>query len=315
MKHSAAMELIRGLQNLRPRHHGCVATIGAFDGMHHGHRAVLGQLLEKSEELGLPSVAVLFEPLPREYFSPAEAAPRLMSFREKFLALQDMGLDRALRVRFDAKLQTMRADDFTAHIFVEGLGVRCIVLGDDMRFGHGREGDFELLKQHGEHYGFQVMRTATLGVSGNRVSSTRIRQALGDADFPLAQELLGRPYRITGKVVYGAQRGHGLGAPTANLELHRLKAPVSGVFLVEVDGVATKALPGVANVGIRPTLNDSIRANLEVHILNFSGDLYGRRIGVTFLEKVREEQKFASVELLIEQIQKDIARAHRFFKT
>ena len=307
------MELIRGLHNLRPRHRGCVATIGAFDGVHHGHRAVLDHLLEKAGELGLPSVVVVFEPLPREYFSPSKAAPRLMSFREKFRALRDLGVDRLLRVRFDAGLQTMSAHDFITRVFVEGLGVRHIVVGDDLRFGHRRRGDFLLMQQQGERYGFRAELVDTLSRSGTRVSSTRIRRALADADFALAEELLGRPYQIEGKVVHGDRRGHELGFPTANLELHRLRAPLSGVYLVEVQGAAERALPGVANVGTRPTVNDSIRAILEVHILDFYADLYGRNIGVTFQEKVREEQRFASLELLRRQLHKDIARGREYF--
>ncbi len=307
------MELIRGLHNLRPRHRGCVATIGAFDGVHHGHRAVLGHLLDKSRELKLPSVVVLFEPLPREYFAPAKAPARLMSFREKFAALEALGVDRVLRIRFDEQLRTMSALDFIERIFVAGLGVRYIVVGDDLRFGHDREGDFWLMQAEGERFGYEAMHTATLGISGTRVSSTRIREALANADFALAEELLGRPYSITGKVVYGAQLGRTIGSPTANLELHRLRAPLSGVYLVQVDGLDGDALPGVANVGTRPTVDDGIRANLEVHLLDFDREIYGGTITVRFLEKLREEQKFDSLEALQEQIHRDLARGREYF--
>ena len=313
VRSSAGMELIRGLHNLRPRHRGCVATIGAFDGVHDGHRAVLGHLLEKSAELGLPSVVILFEPLPREYFAPLQAPARLMSFREKFLALQALGVDRVLRIRFDESLRTMSAQDFIRNIFAEGLGVRYVVVGDDLRFGHDREGDFWLMKEQGEQFGFETMHTATLGYSGTRVSSTRIREALSNADFALAEELLGRPYSISGKVVYGQQMGASLDAPTANLELHRLRSPLAGVYLVEVAGIPGAPHPGVANVGTRPTVNDSIRANLEVHLLDFSGNLYGRTIEVTFREKMRDERKFDSIDQLREQIHKDIASGREFF--
>jgi riboflavin kinase/FMN adenylyltransferase len=308
------MELIRGLHNLRPRHRGCVATIGAFDGVHNGHRAVLGHLLEKSVELGLPSVVILFEPLPREYFSPREAPPRLMSFREKFRALQELGIDRVLRVCFDERLRNMSADDFIQRIFVEGLGVRYIVVGDDLRFGHDREGDFAMMKEQGVHYGYQTMHTATLGISGTRVSSTRIREALVNADFALAEDLLGRPYSITGKVVYGDQRGRTLGVPTANMQLHRLRAPLSGVYVAEVSGIGPSALPAVANVGTRPTVGEGFRANLEVHLLDFDAQLYGKTISVCFREKIREEMKFASLDELKQQIHQDIAYGHEFFK-
>ncbi len=308
------MELIRGLHNLRPRHRGCVATIGAFDGVHNGHRAVLGHLLDKAAELQLPSVVILFEPLPREYFAPREAPSRLMSFREKLTALRELGADRVLRVRFDESLQSMSAQEFIDKIFVDGLGVRYIVVGDDLRFGRGREGDFDLMTEQGKRYGYETMHTATLGVSGTRVSSTRIRQALEAADFGLAEELLGRPYSMTGKVVYGDQRGRTLGVPTANLQLHRLRSPLAGVYVASVDLPGTSGLPAVANVGTRPTVGEGFRANLEVHLLDFEGLLYGKSLTVTFLEKLREEQKFDSLELLKEQIHKDIARGREFFE-
>ena len=307
------MELIRGLHNLRPRHRGCVATIGAFDGVHHGHRAVLGYLLEKSAALALPAVVILFEPLPREYLAPREAPARLMSFREKFCELATLGVDRVLRVRFNEQLRRMSAVDFLARIFVDGLGAKYIVVGDDLRFGRDREGDFAFLQAHGENHGYATMHTATLGVSGTRISSTRIREALQNADFALAEKLLGRPYSITGKVVYGAQRGRRLGAPTANMELHRLRAPLSGVYVVEVTGANGPALRGVANVGIRPTVGESFRANLEVHLLDFAGHLYGRTLTVSFRKKIREEIKFASLDELRQQIHRDIAYGREFF--
>ena len=225
-----------------------------------------------------------------------------------------VGVDRVLRVRFDDELRNMSALDFITRIFVDGLGARYIVVGDDLRFGHDREGDFALVQKQGERYGYETMHTATLGISGTRVSSTRIREALENADFAQAEELLGRPYSITGKVVYGDQRGHGLGAPTANMELHRLRAPLSGVYVVEVVGIADQALPGVANVGTRPTIGDSIRANLEVHLLDFAGQLYGKTLTVTFCEKIRDEQKFESLDELQQQIHKDIAYGREFFK-
>jgi riboflavin kinase/FMN adenylyltransferase len=308
------MELIRGLHNLRPRHRGCVATIGAFDGVHPGHQAVLGHLLEKSAELGLPAVVILFEPLPREYFAPTQAPARLMSFREKFSALKELGVDRVLRIRFDRNLQTMSAEDFIQRIFVDGLGVRYIVVGDDLRFGYDREGDFAMMQERGERYGYEAMHTATLGFSGTRVSSTRIREALENADFELAENLLGRAYAITGKVVYGKQLGRQLEVPTANLKLHRPRAPLSGVYAVKVHGLGAEPLPGVANVGIRPTIGDCTTAILEVHILNFSSEIYGKTISVTFHKKIREEHKFASVEVLKQQLDKDIAFGREFFK-
>ena len=299
---------------MRPRHRGCVATIGAFDGVHLGHQAVISQLLEKSVELALPSVVIVFEPLPREYFAPVNAPARLASFREKFEALEALGVDRVLRVRFTEHLQTMSAQDFIDAIFVEGLAVAHVVLGDDFRFGNDREGDFQLLAAQGERYGFDVAPTATCEFGGERVSSTRIREALDVAEFDLAEGLLGRPFSIAGKVVYGRQLGRSLGFPTANMELHRLRTPLSGVYVVEVSGAGLERAHGVANVGTRPTVNESIKANLEVHLLDRDLDLYGKRIEVVFRHKLREELKFDSIDELKENIARDVENARTWFE-
>ena len=307
------MELIRGLHNLRPRHRGCVATIGAFDGVHLGHQSVIRLLLEQSSKLELPSVVIVFEPLPREYFAPVEAPARLMSFREKFQALEILGVDRILRIRFTEHLQTMSAQDFIDDIFVGGLDARYIVLGDDFRFGNDRGGDLALMQQQGARYGFEAVPTPTHSCDNERVSSTRIRQVLEAGDFDQAEKMLGRPFAISGKVVYGRQLGRTLGAPTANLELHRLRSPLQGVYVVTVSGAGMNAAPGVANVGTRPTVDDSIKANLEVHLLDREVDLYGRHIEVTFRHKLREEKKFGSIEALQEGIAEDIQRTRAWF--
>ncbi|MEM8561136.1 MAG: bifunctional riboflavin kinase/FAD synthetase [Pseudomonadota bacterium] len=303
------MELIRGLHNLRPRHRRCVATLGAFDGVHLGHQAVLRHLLEKAEELSLPSLVIVFEPLPREYLAPLKAPARIMSFREKFFAMRKLGVDRLMRIQFNEKLREMTAQQFLDDIFVEGLGVRYVVLGDDFRFGNDREGDLEFIRSQGTRYGYEACSTSTLSIDGVRVSSTRIRDALEQAEFAEAERLLGRPYTMSGKVVYGRQLGRRLGTPTANIELHRLRSPLSGVFVVRVTGEGLLNAPGVANVGVRPTVNDSIKANLEVHLLDEDLSLYGKHIEVTFLQKLREEHKFNSVEELRKQIAKDIEAA------
>ena len=307
------MELIRGLHNMRPRHRGCVVTIGAFDGVHLGHQAVIRHLLEKSAELGLPSTIIVFEPLPREYFSPLKAPARIMSFREKFFALRDLGVDRLLRVRFNERLRGMSAQQFVDDIFVAGLGVRYVVLGDDFRFGNDREGDLEFIRQQGPRYGYEARPTPTLSMDGERVSSTRIREALEQADFAEAARLLGRPYSISGKVVYGRQLGQTLGTPTANLELRRLRAPLNGVYAVQVSGAGLEGVLGVANVGVRPTVDDSIKANLEVHLLDREIGLYGQHIEVTFRYKLREEKKFGSVDELRENIARDIENTRAWF--
>jgi riboflavin kinase/FMN adenylyltransferase len=300
------MELIRGLHNMRPRHRGCVVTIGAFDGVHLGHQAVIRHLLDKSLELAVPSLVIVFEPLPREYFSPLQAPARIMSFREKFYAMRALGVDRLLRVQFNESLREMSAQQFLDDVFVAGLGVRYVVLGDDFRFGNDREGDLEFIRQQGARHGYEARSTPTFSIGGERVSSTRIREALESGDFAGAERLLGRPYTISGKVIYGRQLGQTLGAPTANLHLDRLRAPLSGVYVVEVSGAGLEGAAGVANVGVRPTVDDSIRANLEVHLLDREIGLYGQHIEVTFRHKLRDEKKFGSVDELRENIARDI---------
>jgi len=290
-----------------------VATIGAFDGVHLGHQAVIEHLLDRARELAVPAVVIVFEPLPREYLEPLKAPARLMSFREKFRALAALGVDRVLRIRFTEELRNKSAQAFVDEVFVAGLGVRYVVLGDDFRFGNDRQGDVDFIKAQGLRNNYQAGSTPTLEFEGQRVSSTRIRKALAEADFQLAETLLSRPYSIAGKVVYGRQLGRQLGFPTANLELHRLRAPLSGVYVVSVNGAGLSAAPGVANVGTRPTVNDSIKANLEVHLLDRKASLYGKHIQVTFLHKLREEQKFDSVPQLREAIEKDVARARDWF--
>ena len=290
-----------------------MATIGAFDGVHLGHQVVIRHLLEKSAELNLPSVIIVFEPLPREYFAPLEAPARIMSFWEKCRALENLGVDRVLRIRFNEQLRGMSAQQFIDDIFVAGLGVRYVVLGDDFRFGNDRQGDIEFIQQQGLRYGYAAGPTPTQSVDGERVSSTRIREALENADFAEAERLLGRPYSISGKVIYGRQLGRTIGSPTANLQLRRLRAPLSGVYTVQVSGAGMQGALGVANVGVRPTVDDSIKANLEVHLLDREIELYGQHIEVTFRHKLREEQKFASLDELKENIARDIENTRTWF--
>ena len=306
------MELIRGLYNLRPRHHGCVATIGNFDGVHLGHQAVLGQLAGKSAELGLPSVVVTFEPQPREFFAHSQSPARLTRFREKMQALRRYSVDRVVCLRFDEKLASMEAQDFIQRLLVEGLGVRYLVAGDDFRFGHDRRGDFAMLQTAGARYGFQVVNMHTFSVDNIRVSSTRIREALAAGDFTTAEKLLGRPYRMSGRVAHGDKLGSRLGFPTANIHLHRKTAPLQGVFVVEMFGLSREPVSGAANVGTRPTLNGT-RCLLEVHLLDFNEDIYGRYVQVEFLHKLRDEVRYDSLDELKDAIAKDCEQTREFF--
>ncbi len=306
------MELIRGLHNLRPRHRGCVATIGNFDGVHLGHQAVLGQLAEYGEPLCLPSTVIMFEPQPQEFFAPDSAPPRLTRLREKLKALSRFSVDRVLCLRFDQTFAAMEAEAFIREVLVEGLGVRYLVVGDDFRFGRGREGDFAMLRAAGQAHDFPVVSMHTFAVDGERVSSTRIRDALAAGDLNAAEKLLGRTYRMCGRVAHGDKRGRTIGFPTANVHLHRKATPVDGVFAVEVFGIEGEPVRGVANVGTRPTV-DGTRSLLEIHLFDFNREIYGAYLQVDFLQRLRPEQRFASFEELKRQIDRDVEAARAWF--
>lgn len=302
------MELVRGLHNLRPRHRGCVATIGNFDGVHVGHQAILSRLRAHSERLGLPGCVVIFEPQPREFFAPDAAPPRLTRLREKLTLLQQNGVDRVLCLAFNRRLRELSAEQFVQQVLIDGLGVRHLEVGDDFRFGCDRSGDFAFLQQSGSEHGFTVEAANTVAENGERISSSRLRQVLAEGDFILASLLLGRPFSITGRVVYGQQLGRTIGAPTANVQLKRVSPPLHGVYRVsvELDGVVRK---GVANIGKRPSVSGDGKAHLEVHLFDFAGDLYGRRLTVVFHQKLRDEKRFDSLDALQAAIKADFAAA------
>jgi riboflavin kinase/FMN adenylyltransferase len=303
------MELIRGLHNLRPRHRGNVATIGNFDGVHLGHQAVFRHLLEKSGELGLPATVITFEPQPQELFSPHAAPARLTRFREKLQAIKDTGVHRVMLLEFNARLAAMPAREFVRRLLVQGLGVRYLFVGDDFRFGQGREGDIGLLRAEGKAHGFEVDNMSTFAVEERRVSSTRVREALGEGDLAAAERLLGRPYRICGRVAHGDERGRSIGFPTANLNLHRRFSPLHGVYAVWALGLAEGPWPGVANIGTRPTVKGDTRYLLEVHLFDFRREIYGEHLQVEFVRKLRGERRFASFDELRAQIRRDAEAA------
>ena len=306
------MELIRGLQNIRPKHHGCVATIGNFDGVHLGHQAVLGQLAEKAAELDLPTTLITFEPQPMEYFVPDKVPARLTRFREKILALQRYSVDRVCCLSFNDKLSKLSAEDFIQQVLVKKLGVKYLVVGDDFRFGANRSGTFEMLVEAGKEHGFQVVSMHTFAIDNERVSSTRVRAALEKGEMSNAEKLLGRRYRMSGRVAHGEKLGRELGFPTANIHLHRHASPIKGIFIVDVFGLDDEPIQGVASIGTRPTVNET-KALLEVFLLDFDQDIYGRHIQVSFLKKLRDEVKFDSLDELIKQIQLDVEQAQAYF--
>ena len=306
------MEFIRGLHNIRARHRGCVATIGNFDGVHRGHQAIISQLQVKAEQLGLPSLVMLFEPQPREFFAPDQAPSRLTTAREKCELLRAYGVDRVLLIRFNRAFCSQSARTFCEDVLLNGLGVRHLVVGDDFRFGSDRAGDFAFLEAFGKDNGFSVEDTETLAVEGVRVSSTRVRDALAAGDFAEAERLLGRPYGISGRVVHGDKIGRTIGVPTANVLLKRIRSPLHGVYAVSVEGVANQLLPAVANVGDRPTVGGK-ELRLETHIVDFDQNIYGQRVHVLFHQHLRDEQKFSGIDELKQKIQQDFAVAREYF--
>lgn len=298
------MEFIRGIHNLRPRHRGCVLTIGNFDGVHLGHQAVLSQVRWQAQQRGVPAVVMTFEPQPQELFQPDQAPARLTNWREKHLCLAQQQLDRHICIEFNRRFAAQPAQAFIENVLVGQLGIKFLVVGDDFRFGRGREGDFKLLQQAGEEYGFTVVDTHSYRQDQLRISSTAIRAALAAGDFDSAAAMLGRPYQLSGRVVHGEKKGRTIGFPTANVLLKRLQSPLQGVFAVTVKH-AGQQLQGIANIGRRPTLNGQ-RVQLEVHLFDFSGNLYGEQIEVIPTAFIRGEQKFASLDELKHQIKQDV---------
>lgn len=305
-------ELIFGLHHLKAKHRGCVLTIGNFDGLHQGHQVIIQALQQQAKQLHLPSCVMLFEPHPQEFFLAEKAPARLMRLREKIKILKDFSVDRVVCLRFNKHLASMPAETFVKEILVAKLGVRSLIIGDDFRFGKARQGDFASLKKLGQQYGFEVHTTTTVLFEGERIGSSRVRNALKEGDFSLARQLLTRPFTLSGRVIHGDQRGRLLGVPTANIALHRFVPPVSGVFMVRVYGLGEKPLNAVANCGRRPTVN-GVKDLLEIHLLNFNRDIYGVCLQIEFLKKIRNEKKFSSLEALKEQIVADITVAKKHF--
>ena len=302
------MEVIRGWHNVEPGHHGCVATVGNFDGVHLGHRALIEQLAALGRERAAPTTLVTFEPQPQEFFAGENAPPRLTRLREKLSALRTMPLDRVALLRFDARLSAMSPVEFVESFLVAGLGVRAVVAGDDFRFGHRGEGNFDLLVSLGERHGFDVVRRATFSTRGGRVSSSWIRDALANDELEIARELLGRRYTMSGRVVRGDRRGRTIGFPTLNVPSRRHRTALRGVYAVRVAGLEGGELDAVANLGTRPTVGGHDMV-LEAHVFDWSGDAYGRHVDVGFVAKIRDERKFDSFEALKARIDRDGVRA------
>ena len=303
------MQLVRGLTNLGSDPHGAAVAIGNFDGVHLGHQALIRAAAAQSAESGARRVVLTFDPHPREFLDPAGAPPRLMRVTEKCLALEALGVERLVVMRFDERLRQLEAGEFIRGVLVDALRARHVVVGEGFRFGRGRAGTVTSLRAAGEAAGFEVLTVPGVELDGERVSSTRVRAALAAGDLATAGRLLGRRYALCGRVIAGARLGRTLGFATANMRLHRPRLPLAGIFAVQVRGVGGREyVDGVASLGTRPTV-DGVEPLLEVHLFDFSGDLYGRRLSVEFVEKLRDEVRFASLEALTEQMHRDAARA------
>jgi len=293
---------------------GSVVCIGAFDGLHLGHRALVRHAVARARALGVPAIALSFEPLPREFFAPAAPPPRLQLPRAKFEGLRGLGTDLVGLLRFDARMVAMSAEAFVRQVLVRRLAAREVHVGPDFRFGHRRAGDIGTLQREGAVHGFVADAIAPVSLEGERVSSTRIRTALQEGAFDVAARLLGQAYAIGGRVVHGKQLGRTLGYPTANLRFGNKVPALSGIYATRVHGVGAQPWPSVSSFGTRPTVG-GIEPLLEAHLFDFDGDLYGRRIGIEFVAKLRDEEKFPDLPTLVAQMNRDAAQARQILTT
>ena len=300
------MIAVRGPHPVARLSRGCVLTVGNYDGVHLGHQQMIGVLKMRAEQLRLPSTVLVFEPSSKEFIDPDGAPPRLTRWREKYLALAQLGVERLVTLRFDERMRAMTPQGFVDELIVGELGARHMVVGDDFRYGCKAAGTIDTLSAAGRARGFGVEQIPPF--DSVRVSSTVIRERLWLGNFAGAAHLLGRPYRMIGRVAHGRKLGRTLGFPTANVRIGRRKPPLWGVAAVRVHGIAAAALPGVASLGTRPTV-DGVEPLLEAHVFDFAGDLYGREIEVEFVAKLRDEAKFGSLAAMTEQMQIDAAQA------
>lgn len=306
-----AMKIIRGLHNLRKEHKGCVATLGNFDGVHLAHKEILLKLCKHSFNVKLPSCVIIFEPQPREFLTPLSAPSRLLLLRDKLKIFSKIGINQVLCLPFNYFLSSLTAQEFIDTVLVGGLGVTHLVIGDDFRFGYQRRGDFSFLRKVSMQEGFTIDSSKSLKRDGVRISSTIIREALSKADFDLAERLLGRPFQIEGRVVHGERVGHKIGFPTANINLKRQHIPLKGVYVI-TSKIQEKTYHGLANIGFRPTVSLQKKAHLEVHLLNYQGNLYNQILAIDFHHKLRNEEKFPSLDALKNAIHGDVACAKSY---
>ncbi|MGV3655957.1 MAG: bifunctional riboflavin kinase/FAD synthetase [Noviherbaspirillum sp.] len=312
------MKVFRGLPNAEARA-PCALTIGNFDGVHRGHQALLARMRDAAVRLGLEAAVMTFEPHPREFFARlsgdlSRAPTRIASLRDKLQSLSDAGVDRVIVEHFNAHFAALSPQDFIEKILIQGLHVKWLIVGEDFCFGARRAGNIGMLMEAGKRYGFEVEALAAVTIDGMRISSSAVRAALASADFDLARRLLGHPYRISGHVVHGQKLGRTLGYPTLNLRISHKRPALSGIFVVQVHGLAPHPLPGVASMGVRPTVDDSGRVLLETHLLDAKIDCYGKLVQVEFLEKLRDEEKYDDLQTLTQAIARDEEQARAYFR-
>lgn len=312
------MKVFRGLPNAASRA-PCALAIGNFDGVHLGHQALLAQLRAAASRLAIDAAVMTFEPHPRAFFAAlsgdlSKSPTRIANLRDNLASLIAAGVDRVIVEHFNAHFAALSPQEFIEKILVAGLHVKWLMVGDDFRFGAKRAGDIETLQAAGEKYGFEVQILPTVEDNGSRISSSAVRQALAVGDFATSQKLLGRPYQITGHVVHGKKLGRTIGFPTLNLRIAHHHPALKGIFVVQVHGLAKEALPAVASLGVRPTVDDSGRVLLETHVFDYNGDAYGKIVRIEFLQKLRDEEKYTDLATLTAAIERDASQARAYFR-
>jgi len=311
------MRVFRGLPNAESRA-PCALTIGNFDGVHRGHKALLARVREAATSLGLDAAVMTFEPHPREFFAhlagdPSKAPTRIANLRDKLQSLTDCGVDRVIVEHFNSHFSSQSPQSFIENVLVQGLHARWIMVGEDFRFGAKRAGDINMLADAGKQYGFQVEALPTVTNDGTRISSSAVRAALAQGDFAHAEQLLGHPYTVSGHVIHGKKLGRTIGFPTLNLRVAHRHPALTGIYVVQVHGLADHPLPAVASIGVRPTVEDAGRVLLETYIFDYNANCYGKLIKVEFLKKLRDEEKFIDLPTLTAAIARDTEQARHYF--
>ncbi|MFZ6773287.1 bifunctional riboflavin kinase/FAD synthetase [Undibacterium sp. SXout7W] len=313
------MKVFRGLPNAASRA-PCALAIGNFDGVHLGHQTLLAHLRQAADRMGVDAAVMTFEPHPRAFFAKlagdlSKAPTRIANLRDNMTSLQRSGVDRVVVEHFNAHFASLTPQDFIQQVLVDGLHVKWLMVGEDFCFGAKRAGNIATLEEAGRQFGFEVVTLPSVQNKGVRISSSSVRKALNQGNFDEAHALLGHPYRISGHVVHGQKLGRTIGFPTLNLRIAHHRPALTGIFIVQVHGLAEQPLPAVASLGVRPTVDDSGRVLLETHVFDYSGSAYGKIVQIEFLQKLRDEEKYSDLETLTAAIHNDATQARAYFNT